>query len=1020
VMTMSSIKKSSLQRQHTNLQASYGGQVAISLLLKFYAGKAFLLISFFAFSAHSFYRIDTLTKEDEAQSRAIWSIKKNSRNLKMGTAFFISPTQIITNFHVIDSFLKSREADLTEDLFLTHHNIHKVFRFKKIIRLSQLYDLALLEVDQESPYFLNLATNSSPSDSDIYVIGYHSSGHSKHGEFDKFKQTSPLIELDYGEMTVNHSNLKGLSGSPVLLNGRVRGVVSISFKNLIHFISVNDLKNFLNEPAFLCHESSAGKCLHSAKKLFINNPKQDLKYYYNLLLTVFTPEMIKTHKNEPEKKEFWNRFKIAVAGLEKLKETNSSSLLFHLLTQYYHFNSYRFDSSKSEKPHNSLRKNRIATIEKGALLGGRQSQYTLSYTNKNSKEQDSPSSYPLLSSNKTYWLLKAGQNSFSQAQYELGRAYYRYHQNPFLNDFILSAVIHEESRLFENQTNLKELLFQPSLNFNTEFSQWLKSRKPETAKQAQIDFKQKMFFYTPPDFNQTSPYRNNPIDISGLLEKLSNPYNPHQTENTNPIELKVYDSHKKDSGQAQTTDIDFPLFEYQGQKNLLLTPEDQSSIPSYKDLLAWIDRKEKKVYREMTRLSFNTKLSQITGCDPEKSPLLYPPDPENRTSPYSQNHLEIDLEELNKKVVPGFNTNFLKTDLESRSKAALNFLLGKYWLTKAGEQGHPEAQYLLGELYAKNKNLPLAEYWLIKALNQNQQEINHHSLYLLGLMRANVREINKERNTCLAQFWLQEAMSLNNYRAENALRKIVREEYETSARIENDFIIPFFRGKDLNLYDLEWLYEGEKAPYNLFKEFAEEPKSGLFATAVKRGMLNIINNEGDNVAFIRDEKHNMDTLWKDDGLLLFNSWPDWTGEVLIDRNSPLLNQDKETEYYVLSQSEGLESPRDFKSLPQQTELWNFQFYMDDKLYSYPLFFNSDLFVSIEGKSRKIDLNEDSSWTHSMGGGMPKTQSIEAISLEDFLKQRPEMIYQIAEETSLLWSGGFNYQNFLSFQGKDFN
>lgn len=1006
---MSSFKKSSLKRQPASFLMAGGGQVAISLLLKFYAGKAFLLISFFAFSAHSFYRIDTLTKEDEAQSRAIWSIKKNSRNLKMGTAFFISPTQVITNFHVLDSFLKSGEPDLTEDLFLTHHNIHKVFRFKKIIRLSQLYDLALLEVDQESPYFLNLVANSSPSDSDLYVIGYHNSGHSQHGEFDKFKQTSPLIDLDYGEMTINHSSLKGLSGSPVLLNDMVRGVVSISFKNLLHFISVNDLKNFLNEPAFLCHESSTAECLHSAKKLFINNPKQDLKYYYNLFLTVFTPEMIRTHKTEPEKKEFWNRFEIATTGLEKLKETKNSHLLFHILTQYYHFNSYRLYSSKSDKTHNRLR-NRMIAIEKGALLGERQSQYILSYINTNPEENAPPSSYPLLSSNKTYWLLKAGQNSFSQAQYELGRAYYRYHQNPFLNDFILSAVIHEESRLFENQTDLKELLFQPSLNFNTEFSQWLKSRNSETARQAQTAFKRQTAFYTPFAFNQKSPYNNNPIDISGLLEKLSNPYNPYQTENTNPIELKGYDSYKEDSDRFQATDIDFPLFKYRDQKKSLLAPEDQSSIQSYKDLLAWIDRKEKKVYREMTSLSFNTKLSEITGCDPEKSPLLYPPDPENRTSPYPQNPLGIDLEGGGEKATAGFNTNFLKIDLEGRTKAALNFLLGKYWLTKAAEQGHPEAQYLLGELYAKNKNLPLAEYWLIKALNQNQQEINHHSLYLLGLMRANVREVNKKRNTCLARFWLQEAMSLNDYRAENALRKIVREEYKANAEIENDFIIPFFREEDLHLYDLERPYEEEEAPYNLFKEFYEEFESGFFATAFKNnGGRSIINTERDNVAFMGDGGRNIDALGGDDESLLFNSRPDWIGEVLIDRNSHLLNQGKETDYYVLSQSEGLEPPQDFKSLPQQTELWDFQAYIDDEFYYFHQpFSQGGLFVSIEGKRRKIDLNEDSAWTHSIGGSMPKTQSIEAISLEDFLKERPEMIYQIAEESSLLWSGGFNY------------
>ena len=45
-----------------------------------------------------------------------------------------------------------------------------------------------------------------------------------------------------------------------------------------------------------------------------------------------------------------------------------------------------------------------------------------------------------------------------------------------------------------------------------------------------------------------------------------------------------------------------------------------------------------------------------------------------------------------------------------------------YWLRKAADRGYAEAQYKLGELYAKGEDWKQAEFWYRKAAKQGHEK----------------------------------------------------------------------------------------------------------------------------------------------------------------------------------------------------------------------------------------------------------------------------------------------------------
>ena len=188
--------------------------------------------------------------------KAVWQITHHGNS---GTAFFIGPNQVVTNFHAI---LLSKKDTSYKKLFIEDLSLEqgdKILKFSKILYVSAVEDLAVLETKEEVTDYLNVSKEKSSRNLlDIYypkgllispfirnlgrlfALGYPG----------KVKQTLIHSEeykvIDNGydyQMAVNQVNLQGLSGGPVLDEKKeVIGVIYQASSNILKVKKVSQLE----------------------------------------------------------------------------------------------------------------------------------------------------------------------------------------------------------------------------------------------------------------------------------------------------------------------------------------------------------------------------------------------------------------------------------------------------------------------------------------------------------------------------------------------------------------------------------------------------------------------------------------------------------------------------------------------------------------------------------------------------------------------------------------------------------
>ena len=191
----------------------------------------------------------------EQAAKAVWQIQ--IKDIGNATGFFISKNQIVTNFNVI----QQAESIGLENIRLVQEGNPEKLKVKRIVRLSILEDLAVLEIEGAVSNFLSLPSkylfNSSTG---LYALGYPES------KIQEINQTGVFIEDSFFG---SHSNTEGASGSPVFNKShQLEGVVFSIRDNLLSFINVEKLRFFIESDIFLCKSSNVKECFRSSKEVF--------------------------------------------------------------------------------------------------------------------------------------------------------------------------------------------------------------------------------------------------------------------------------------------------------------------------------------------------------------------------------------------------------------------------------------------------------------------------------------------------------------------------------------------------------------------------------------------------------------------------------------------------------------------------------------------------------------------------------------------------------------------------------
>ena len=191
-----------------------------------------------------------LNKEQAA--KAVWKIQIG--NIGNGSGFFISKNKIVTNFHVIEH----AESIGLKSVILVQEGNPEQLKVKRIVRLSILDDLAVLEIEGSVSHFLSLPSEELNASKNLYILGYPDS------KFREIRQTSVLKDDSF---FADFSNSEGASGSPVLNElHQLAGVFDGGIHNLFFFKNVKALKSFIDSEHFLCKSLNVKECIRSSRE----------------------------------------------------------------------------------------------------------------------------------------------------------------------------------------------------------------------------------------------------------------------------------------------------------------------------------------------------------------------------------------------------------------------------------------------------------------------------------------------------------------------------------------------------------------------------------------------------------------------------------------------------------------------------------------------------------------------------------------------------------------------------------
>ena len=238
-------------------------------------------------------------------------------HLGHGSGFFISPNLMVTNFHVIDyanqhiEIISNKDSENSNELLINN---------MKLLKVSSLYDLALLESETESPYFLNIKTEPiQPNKDSFFLLGYPDNRFI----FSPVQYNSSHLDrrLILFDRKTSLGQLTGTSGGPIIdQNGNVVAVNQSGSDEISIGISSTILNSFLNGNNRDCSEISLDECLQEEWS-FLDRAYQD-----GNLMAKHRIATSKSYENWLNKKEKLNQLIENREEINRLEEKLAEAL----------------------------------------------------------------------------------------------------------------------------------------------------------------------------------------------------------------------------------------------------------------------------------------------------------------------------------------------------------------------------------------------------------------------------------------------------------------------------------------------------------------------------------------------------------------------------------------------------------------------------------------------------------------------------------------------------------------------
>ena len=181
---------------------------------------------------------------------SIWKFRNKKNPREGGTAFAVGPNLVVTTWHSL--VVSKIQGDPVDNMILSQDGNSSKIQINRIVAVSALYDLALIETKQSMESYFHLEDQAPLDDKNIFIPAYLPKG------FINIQNTDPAFHKDsYSlEFPINVHLSNGASGSPALnKEGQIIGVSVAGFLHSIMITPFIFLKAFTEgKVGFVCNK----------------------------------------------------------------------------------------------------------------------------------------------------------------------------------------------------------------------------------------------------------------------------------------------------------------------------------------------------------------------------------------------------------------------------------------------------------------------------------------------------------------------------------------------------------------------------------------------------------------------------------------------------------------------------------------------------------------------------------------------------------------------------------------------